>query len=72
LNPRNGLCLSNLHDAAFDEGLITLDEKLSVILSKRLKAYFPQNVLEQNFVPFEGTPIRLPEKIAEPDPEFLR
>src|SRR5439155_10816612 len=29
LNPRNGLCLSNLHDAAFDEGLIALDEELS-------------------------------------------
>ena len=72
LNPRNGLCLSSLHDAAFDEGLITLDGKLSVILSKRLKAYFPQAVLEQNFVPFEGMPIRLSEKIAEPDPEFLR
>jgi putative restriction endonuclease len=72
LNPRNGLCLSNLHDAAFDEGLIALDEELSVILSKRLRAYFPQVVLEQNFVPFEGMPIRLPEKIAEPDPEFLR
>jgi hypothetical protein len=72
LNPRNGLCLSSLHDAAFDEGLITLDEKLSVTLSKRLKAYFPQVVLEQNFVPFEGMQIRLPEKIAEPNPEFLR
>jgi putative restriction endonuclease len=71
LNPRNGLCLSNLHDAAFDEGLITLDEELSVILSKRLKAYFPQVVLEQNFVPFEGKPICRPEKVAEPNPEFL-
>jgi hypothetical protein len=28
--------------------------------------------LEQNFVPFEGRPIRMPEKLAEPDPEFLR
>jgi HNH endonuclease len=72
LDPRNGLCLSSLHDAAFDEGLIALDEELSVILSNRLRAYFPQVVLEQNFVPFEGVPIRLPEKIAEPDPEFLR
>jgi hypothetical protein len=41
LNPRNGLCLSKLHDAAFDGGLITLDKKLSVILSKRLKSFFP-------------------------------
>ena len=72
LDPRNGLCLSSLHDAAFDDGLITLDKKLSLVLSKRLKSYFPQVALEQSFVPFEGKPIRLPEKIAEPDPEFLR
>jgi putative restriction endonuclease len=71
-NPRNGLCLSTLHDAAFDGGLITLDEKLSVVLSKRLRKFFPQPALEQNFVPFEGKPIRLPEKLAEPDPDFLR
>ena len=72
LNPRNGLCLSTLHDAAFDAGLITLDEKLSVVLSKRLQNFFPQPALEQNFVPFAGQPIRLPEKLAEPDAEFLR
>jgi putative restriction endonuclease len=72
LNPRNGLCLSSLHDAAFDNGLITLNEKLSVVLSNRLKSFFPQITLEQNFVPFESKPIRLPDKLAEPDPEFLR
>ncbi len=71
LDPRNGLCLSSLHDAAFDAGLITLDEKLNVVLSKRLKSYFPQPSLEQNFLPFEGEPIRLPEKLAEPDAGFL-
>jgi len=71
LNPKNGLCLSSLHDAAFDAGLITLDENLKVLLSKRLKSYFPQPALEQNFIPFEGQPIRLPEKLAEPDPDFL-
>ena len=72
LNPRNGLCLSTLHDAAFDEGLITLDEQLCVILSKRLQSFLPQPALRQNFVAFEGQQIRLPEKLAEPDPEFLR
>jgi len=29
-------------------------------------------MLEQNFVPFANKPIRLPDKLAEPDPEFLR
>lgn len=72
LNPRNGLCLSSLHDAAFDDGLITLDEKLCLVLNKRLRSYFPHILLEQSFVPFEGKPIRLPEKTAEPDPDFLR
>lgn len=72
LNPRNGLCLSTLHDAAFDAGLITLDQSLNVVLSKRLRKFFPQHSLEQNFVTFEGKPIRLPDKLAEPDSEFLR
>jgi putative restriction endonuclease len=71
LDPRNGLCLSSLHDAAFDAGLITLDKKLRVVLSRRLKSFFPQATLEQNFIPFEGEPIRLPEKLTEPSGEFL-
>lgn len=71
LNPRNGLCLSSLHDAAFDSGLITFDEKFRMVLSKRMRSYFPQPALEQNFVPFQGKSIRLPEKLVEPDPEFL-
>ncbi|MDQ3011502.1 MAG: HNH endonuclease [Acidobacteriota bacterium] len=71
LEPRNGLCLSSLHDAAFDAGLLTLDEELNVRLSKRLSSFFPQPLLEQNFVPFEGKTISLPNKLAEPDPEFL-
>jgi putative restriction endonuclease len=72
LNPRNGLCLSKLHDAAFDIGLITLDEKLCVLLSKRLRSFFPQAALEQNFTSFEGRQIHLPEKLAEPDAGFIR
>jgi hypothetical protein len=52
--------------------MITLDEKLNVVLSKRLRSFFPQPALEQNLVPFEGKPIRLPEKLAEPDSDFLR
>lgn len=71
LDPRNGLCLSSLHDAAFDSGLITLNERLCVVLSKRLRNHFPQPTLEQNFVPFADKPIRLPDQLAEPSAEFL-
>jgi hypothetical protein len=72
LDPRNGLCLSSLHDAAFDSGLITLDKNLALVLSNQLKRFFPLPVLEQNFVPFEGRSIRLPDKLAEPHPAFVR
>lgn len=72
LNPCNGLCLSSLHDDAFDAGLITFDEDRRLVLSKQLRRYFPQPALEQSFVPFEGNPIQLPSKVAEPDPSFLR
>ena len=72
LDPRNGLCLSSLHDAAFDNGLITLDNHMKIVLSKRLRSYFPQTALEQNFVPYEGLAIRLPERLAEPSGDFIR
>ena len=72
LNPQNGLCLSTLHDAAFDAGLITIDETLTVLVSRRLKRYLPSEALEHNFSRFEGKPIRLPEKVAEPNRTFLR
>jgi hypothetical protein len=72
LNPRNGLCLSNLHDAAFDSGLMTLDEKVRVVLSKNLKSHFPQPALEQSFVPYAGKAIHMPDRLAEPDPDFLK
>ena len=72
LNPQNGLCLSALHDAAFDAGLITIDETFTVLISPKLKRYLPSVVLDHNFSCFEGTQIRLPEKVAEPNPTFLR
>jgi hypothetical protein len=71
LDPQNGLCLSALHDAAFDGGLITLDERFCLVLSKHLKSYLPQPALKRNFVEYEGKPIRLPEKLAEPAQGFL-
>lgn len=71
IDPRNGLCLSSIHDTAFDAGYITLDEEFRVVLGKQLKSYFPQAALEQNFVPFEGKAIELPQKLAEPSGAFL-
>ncbi|MHB1495004.1 MAG: HNH endonuclease [Acidithiobacillus sp.] len=35
LNPRNGCCLSMLHDKAFDAGIITIAEDMTVLVSRR-------------------------------------
>jgi putative restriction endonuclease len=69
-NPQNGLCLSRLHDAAFDRGLITLDEHYRLILSAELREATTNPVLAAAFTPYAGKPIALPQKFR-PDPAFL-
>jgi putative restriction endonuclease len=69
LNPSNGLCLSAIHDRAFDQGLIGLSDNLTVIVSddlKRRKDVFVKEVL----LPLQGQRIETPERFA-PRPEFL-
>lgn len=70
VNPRNGLCMSSLHHAAFDQGLITLDEEYRLIVSKTIREYLPNGALEAEFIAYEGHPIRMPEKFR-PEPSHL-
>jgi putative restriction endonuclease len=72
LNPQNGLCLSRLHDAAFDCGLIAFDGENRLLLSHALRRHFPQPALEQNFSVYEGRPFTSPAEVPEPKGEFLR
>ncbi len=69
LNPRNGLCLSAIHDRAFDKGLITLSNDLKVLISEQLKR---QNdpFISEVLLPLEGHAIAAPERFA-PKPEFV-
>ncbi len=71
LNVRNGLCLSRLHDAAFDRGLIAFDEKLRLVLSPRLKAELPQRSVAENFGAYAGEMLRFPDDAAQPEMAFL-
>jgi putative restriction endonuclease len=71
LNVRNGLCLSRLHDAAFDQYLISFDEKLRLMLSPQIKQSVSQQVVAQNFGAYEGKALFLPDDAALPDLEFL-
>lgn len=69
-NPRNGLCLSRLHDGAFDRGLITFDEKLRLVLSRDLSDACDGPVLEASFKSFEGQPLIAPGRF-QPDPALM-
>ena len=71
LNVRNGLCLSRLHDAAFDRGLITFDDKLRLVLSPRLKAELPQRSIAENFGAYSGETLRFPNDAVSPELAFL-
>lgn len=71
LNVRNGLCLSRLHDAAFDRGLISFDEQLRLLLSPRLRAELPNPAVAESFGAYAGEPIHLPEDAALPESAFL-
>lgn len=69
LNPRNGLCLSMLHDKAFDSGIIAIAEDMTVSVSRKHMTdedhFFNSAVLA-----YDGKPIVLPEKFC-PLAEFL-
>jgi len=71
LNVRNGLCLSRLHDAAFDRWLIAFDDNLRLMLSPRLKAELSQRVVAENFGAYAGEPLHLPDDAALPEQAFL-
>lgn len=54
--------MSRLHHAAFDQGLITLDEEYRLIVSKAIREYLPNGAIEAEFIAYEGHAIRMPEK----------
>ena len=69
LNPRNGLCLSALHDRAFDRGLITVLPtyriEVTKVLRKSKDSFFAIAIGN-----LHGNVIRPPEKFS-PDKAFL-
>jgi hypothetical protein len=69
LNPRNGLCLSALHDKAFDSGLISLNNEYQILISDKLK-HKADEFTQVNLLSLQGKVITLPEKFL-PDHAFL-
>lgn len=70
LNPKNGLCLSALHDKAFDIGLLTVYPDLSIAVSPQIGKLQQDKFLQEALVACQGRKISLPEKF-HPSVEFL-
>lgn len=69
LNPSNGLCLSMLHDKAFDAGIITIAKDMTVSVSQKHAANSDQ-FFNSALLAYNGKPIALPDKFS-PLAEFL-
>lgn len=69
LNPSNGLCLSAIHDRAFDKGLISLTDDFRVVVCNELRKR-DEPFVKQVLLPLEGQQIELPERFR-PDHAFL-
>lgn len=62
MNPENGLCLSGTYDLAFDQHLISFDEKYRMILGNEIREHFTNAFTKEYFYKFEGKQISLPTK----------
>lgn len=69
LNPSNGLCLSAIHDRAFDKGLITLTDDFKIVVSEELKLR-DEPFIREVLLPLNGRTIEPPERFA-PQAEFI-
>lgn len=70
LNPSNGLCLSSLHDKAYDRGLITVTPDFQIRVSSQLQECSDSPLAQDYLLGLEGTKIQLPKKFI-PTREFL-
>lgn len=71
VNPRNGLCLNAMHDRAFDRGLLTITTDYKVKISKSIKRYDVDGIVNDFFGRYNGSEIKLPSRFL-PDVAFLK
>ena len=70
LNPQNGLCLSALHDRAYDQGLITVMPDFKVRVSPTVKTSKSDSFMTESLLRFDKQAIRFPDRFG-PAPAFL-
>jgi predicted restriction endonuclease len=69
-DPCNGIALNALYDRAFGRGLITFNESLHVVVSRRLKSKDAPILQRQALMELEGQLLRLPHRFT-PDAAAL-
>ncbi|MFO1180699.1 HNH endonuclease [Ottowia sp.] len=69
LNPRNGLCLSSIHDKAFDNHLFSLTDDHEIILSNSIKQT-SDKFLREIFWHIDGQKIEMPDRFF-PHTDFI-
>ncbi len=69
-NPRNGLCLNALHDKAFDQGYITINDRFEMVMSNKLKEANMDEETREWLYSYDGKQILLPKKFY-PSKEFI-
>jgi len=69
-DPTNGIALNALYDRAFDRGLFTFDDSMSVLLSSQLRKCQATVFDTKAFEKLEGQKLLLPSRFA-PDPEAI-
>eukprot|EP01030_Chromulinospumella_sphaerica_P001694 gene1694-1662_t len=70
LNPSNGLCMSALHDRAYDQGLITVLPDFTIRVGEALRHAELDPFAQTSLAQYQGKAIRLPERFR-PAPAFL-
>jgi putative restriction endonuclease len=70
MNPQNGLCLSALHDRAYDTGLITVMPDFKVRVSEKLQLQTEDTFMKQSLLRFNDKKILMPVRYG-PDPALL-
>lgn len=70
LNPHNGLLLSAIHDRAFENGDLAIDDDYRVVVATPLRRS-DNDFIQQALARFHGQHLRLPQRFA-PDPALLR
>ncbi len=60
ISAANGLCLNKLHDAAFDRKLVTFDDRLRLVVGKRLRRTAGTGAMANALLQYEGESLSPP------------